>query len=230
MSIPPPITPTPSPRPHWVTLVLGAMAVLLLWGGFRLYGTISEIGPAAFWHHLTGQGTHTGANAIQLKPQPVYQVKKKQTLLGAHVTRIISRQQPEEFLVIQGLPAGMIDTVYGKPVDLAWANQMANQLLKLRETDEAAAPVSVDIQSVRTVDHGHVSQHDQRQLPYWELEIQFKLSNESYPRLYQAGILRHAEPAHATKGHHDTLIVGYAQKDVFQAHLLPDLLRQLEFN
>jgi hypothetical protein len=214
--------------------VIATLALLvIIVGGFWLYNTLSEVG-------LTGLfksgNTTASAAAFRLKKQPVYQVKKKQDLLGINVVRIISRQQPEEFLVLDGISRRLVDKIYGRSVDLSWANLMANQLLRLRESGEDASPVSVEIQKIRTL-KPEMLPHQTRKLPYWQVEVQFKLSNESAPRYYEAGIIRNArtaEPAtdseSASASGKDTLVIGYAQKEAFQKDLVSDLLGSIEFD
>ncbi len=168
---------------------------------------------------------------VRLLEQPVYKIKKKQELLGVNVLRIISKRQPEEFLVLDGVSRSMVDKVYGKEPDLAWANLMANQLIKLRQSGDGSLPITVNVQGVKTLDAGLI-QHLQEQYPYWQLEVQFKLSNESSPRAYQAGVIRHiqaGQPDSGTGSGKDTLVVGYAQKEAFQKDLLLDLMTHLQF-
>jgi hypothetical protein len=212
-------------------------AILLMWGGMRLYDIVLELGPAGLF-----PGAHPGGNgsSVHLREQPVYRIKKRQELLGVRVCRIVSRRQPEEFLILEGLSRRAVDRVYGKPVDPFWANQVANQLLKLRGVGESAEapPVSVEIQNIRTLQAGRLP-HARRSLPYWQVEVKLKLSNEDQPRYYEAGIVRHArdatsEPrtsqANDTPSRLDTLVVGYAPKDTFQKELVADLMNQLDFS
>lgn len=201
-------------------VLLVAALLLLLAGGGWLYATLSEVGLTGLMHQILPKPSHAG---VQLKEQPVYRIKKSQELLGMSVARIISSRQPEEFLVVDGVSRKMVDSVYGKEVDLAWANLMANQFLKLREHGEESSPVSVDVQTVKTLKTGSI-ERDGRQLPYWQVEVRFKLSNEDQPRAYSAGVIRHGG-----RGDNDTLIVGYAQKEAFEQALLADVLNHLDF-
>lgn len=105
---------------------------------------------------------------------------------------------------------------------------MANQFLKLREAgDGDSAPVSVEIQDLKTLQAGAIQQ-DKKQLPYWHLEIRFKLSNEPNSRYYQAGIIRNVVPPLHHAGQ-ETLLIGYAQKEAFQKQLISDLMDKLIF-
>ena len=190
-----------------------------------MYSVVSELGPAGL---LPGKHLSTNLPAVRLKEQPVYKVKKKQEVLGVQVVRIISKQQPEEFLVVDGVSRKLVDQVYGKKPDLVWANLMANQLMKLRQPgDGDASPISVEIQNVKTL-HAGVIQKDKQALPYWQLEVRFKLSNESEPRYYEAGVVRNARVEEPRDGR-DTLVVGYAQKEAFQKELVADLMNHLSF-
>jgi hypothetical protein len=172
----------------------------------------------------TVQGAH---DTVRLSEQPVYKIKKKQEVLGVNVLRIVSKRQPEEFLLLEGVSRPLVDRVYGKKPDLVWANLMANQLLKLRQSGDGSSPVTVDVQGVKTLHSGVITQHKQV-FPYWQLEVQFKLSNETAPRAYQAAVVRNIRPAQADSGK-DTLLVGYAQKEAFQKELVADLMNQLRF-
>lgn len=163
-----------------------ALIVALVYGGVWLYTTLSEVGIMGLFQQNAASSSQT---KVHLKEQPVYKIKKKQELLGVNVIRIISRQQPEEFLVLDGVRRPLLDKVYGKPVDSFWATQMASQLLKLRETGEEGTPLSVEIQSVKPLASQQI-EYQGHQIPCWQLEIQFKLSNESQPRYYRAGMLR----------------------------------------
>lgn len=166
-------------------------------------------------------------NTVRLSEQPVYKIKKKQEVLGVSVLRIVSKQQPEEFLVLEGVSRPLVDKVYGKKPDLVWANLMANQLLKLRQSGDGSSPISVEVQGVKTLRSGVITQH-KKEFPYWQLEVQFKLSNENAPRAYQAAVVRNIRPAQL-KGEKDTLLVGYAQKEAFQKELVADLMNHLRF-
>ncbi|WP_373531194.1 hypothetical protein [Vampirovibrio sp.] len=204
--------------------VLAASLTALILGGFWLYSVLSEVGLNAFLPG--GNGTHS--TTVKLKPQAIYYVKKKLDLLDMRVIRVISKQQPQEFLIVDGVASGLVDKVFAKEPDLVWANLMANQLLRLREVgDGASSPVSIEIQDLKTLNAGFI-QNNQHQLPYWQIEIRFKLSNEPNSRFYQAGVLRNADGSHSESGK-DTLLVGYAQKEAFQKPLMNDLLNQLIF-
>jgi hypothetical protein len=207
---------------------LGLVGILLaVLAGVRLYGTLSEVG---FMGVLPGANGNSIHNHVHLQDQPVYKIKKKQELLGVNVIRIISKQQPEEFLVLDGVSRKLVDHIYGQTPDLAWANLMANQLLKLRQPgDGDASPVSVEVQSIKTLSAGVITRQKQR-LPYWQLEVQFKLSNESEPRFYEAGVVRTGTTVqNGPSGELDTLVVGYAQKEAFQKELVADLMNHLSF-
>lgn len=204
--------------------VLAVVLTTLIFGGFWLYGILSEVGLSVFLPG--GNGTHP--TTVKLKPQAVYHVKKKLDLLDMQVIRIISKRQPQEFLIVNGVAKGLVDKVFAKAPDLVWANLMANQLLRLREASEGSSnPVSIEIQELKTLNTGFIQNH-QKNLPYWQIEIRFKLSNEPNSRFYQAGVLRNADGSHSESGK-DTLLVGYAQKEAFQNPLMSDLLNQLSF-
>lgn len=222
----------------WQLAAVCLSAILLACGGFWLYNAVLERGPASL---LTSLHPERSVSSVHLREQPVYRIKKRQELLGVRVYRIISRRQPEEFLVLEGLSRQAVDHVYGKPIDPFWANQMANQLLKLRgsgDATETSPPISVEIQNIRTLQAGHLP-HAQRSVPYWQIEVKFKLSSEEQSRYYEAGIVRHvrdaisasraARPGDASPGL-DTLVVGYAPKDTFQKDLVIDLMNQLDFS
>ena len=197
-------------------------ALLALIGGVWLYSTLSEVGLDGLLRHPA-----TPTSNIHLARQNIYQIKKKQEVLGINVLRIVSRQQPEEFLVLEGVSRGLVDKIYGRQPDLGWANLMANQLIKLRQAGEDGSPVSVDVQGVRTLKSGIIHQKA-KTFPYWQLEVQFKLSNESAPRAYDAAIIRNVQPEQVKSGK-DTLLVGYAQKEAFQKELVADLMSNLRF-
>jgi hypothetical protein len=199
-----------------------SFALLALMGIAWLYSVLSEVGLDGLLRHPA-----TPVSKISLARQNVYQIKKKQEVLGINVLRIVSRQQPEEFLVLEGVSRGLVDKIYGKHPDLVWANMMANQLIKLRQAGEDGSPVSVDVQGVKTLKSGTIQQK-KKTYPYWQLEVQFKLSNESVPRAYDAAIIRNIQPEQ-TKSGKDTLLVGYAQKEAFQKELVADLMSNLRF-
>jgi hypothetical protein len=216
--------------------VIGLLVIIaLILGGFWLYNTLSEVGLTGLLHTNAGKAS---ALSVRLKDQPVYKIKKKQELLGVNVVRIVSRQQPEEFLVVDGVSRKLVDQIYGQPVSLSWANLVANQFMKLRENGEDASALSVEIQKVRTLKSGTVS-HRKQKLPYWQIEVRFKLSNESEVRYYEAGIIRNARlesglpttssEASTDPAEKDTLVIGYAPKAVFQKDLVTDLMQQLSF-
>jgi hypothetical protein len=213
----------PETKHRWLKPLLAILIAAMALGAYQLYATVSEVG-------LTGllpASSSAGKHIVQLAEQPVYQVKKKQELLGVNVVRIISKRQPEEFLVLDGVSRKLVDSIYAKPVDLPWANTVANQFLRLRETGEDASPVSVEIQEVKTIQKD-VLKLDGRELPYWRLQVRFKLSNESEPRYYEAIVARNArgetEPSAS-----DALVVAYAQREAFQQELLADLIKNLHF-
>ncbi len=209
----------------WPLLIL---ALLLACGALWLYNTLSEVGLTAL---LPGQHA-ASQTTVRLKDQPVYHVKKKLDLLGMKVVRIVSSQQPQEFLVLDGVSAKLVDKVFAKQPDMGWTNLMANQFLKLREAGEGdAAPVSVEIQALKTTSAGTIVQGN-RNLPYWQVEIRFKLSNEMDSRYYQAGVIRNANDQRVptqSGEQPDTLVVGYAQKEAFQKPLMADLISNLRF-
>ncbi len=211
----------------------------LLWSGFHLYGVYTEVGLDGLLAPLKGQPPNS---VVHLKPQAVYRIKKKQDLLGVRVTRITSHQQPEEFLVLEGVPVPLIDSVYGKRTDLGWATLMANQFLKLRANDETRTPITVEIQHFRSKQHREMTVQHQK-LPYWEFEVQFKLSNEPASRTYDVGVLRANVPVPASTDiqsldpgskpandvHADILVVAYAQSEVYTPTLLPEVFSLLNF-
>jgi hypothetical protein len=204
--------------------ILAAIVTTLVLGGLWLYGVLSEVGLNAFLPG--GNGRHS--TTVKLRAQSVYHVKKKLDLLDMQVIRVISNQQPQEFLIVSGVANGLVDKVFAKEPDLVWANLMANQLLLLREASEGSSnPVSIEIQGLKTLNTGFI-QNNQKNLPYWQIEIRFKLSNEPNSRFYQAGVLRNADGSQSESGK-DTLLVGYAQKEAFQSPLMSDLLNQLTF-
>lgn len=206
-----------SPRRQFLTGLIGMS--LLIFGGWHLFKMVSESGlPGLF-------SSGRKPAVVQLKPQAVYEVKSKQQLLGVEVIRIISRRQPEEFLVLDRVPTALVNSMYGKKVNLSWANTVAGQFMKLRQTsEEQASPVSVDIQNVKTLEAGTIRQTNQ-ELPYWQIEIQFKLSNENQPRFYNAGVIRQSN-----RDETEALVVGYAQKEAYQPELVADLLDHLNFD
>jgi len=201
--------------------------ILLFLGGYWIYSQVSEVGWMGMLGLLPHSAEQTEQTNVRLAEQPVYKIKKKQALLGVKVLRIVSKQQPEEFLVLEGVPRHIVNGVYGKPPTLYWANRMANQLLKLRQVGEDGSPISVDVQNVKTIKSGVIQQKKQS-FPYWQLEVQFKLSNETAPRAYEAAIIRNIEPSAADSAK-ETLLVGYAQKEAFQKELVADLMTHLRF-
>ena len=196
---------------------------LLLFAGWYLFQYVSETGFLGLLHP-----TKTNLSTISLKAQPVYTIKTKQQILGIEVIRIISKQQPEEFLVLNQVPRTLVDSMFGKQMNLAWANTVANQFVKLRQTSEdSSSPVSIDIQRVQTLKSGTLKKNGQ-QLPFWQIEICFKLSNEAAPRFYSVGIVRQiqsTEPNNKT----EALVVEYAQKEAYQPELVTDLMDHLRF-
>lgn len=197
-------------------------ALLLLVGGLKACLLLSEVGLEGV---LPGRQAPRQSQVL-LTEQPVYKIKRKQEILGIHVTRIISRQQPEEFLVLEYVPAKLVGSVYGRGIDLAWANSIAGQLLRLRQSGEDGPPASLEIQDVHTVGQGTLPNG----LPYWQIEIRFKLANESAPRYYQAVVVRNinADKVQET-AKFETLVVGYAPKEAFDKALVSDLLHHVRF-
>lgn len=215
---------------RFVHPLLVAGAIIAVVGGIRLYNVLSEVG---FVGLIPGDKNAIHHLQVRLQDQPVYKIKKKQELLGVNVIRIISKQQPEEFLVLDGVSRKLVDRIYGQKPDLVWANLMANQLLKLRQAGEGdSLPVSVEVQGVKTLASGEIA-YQKQHVPYWQLEVQFKLSNESESRFYEAGVVRNVREQGATQagpqGQLDTLVVGYAQKEAFQKELVADLMDHLSF-
>jgi hypothetical protein len=194
---------------------------LLLFSGWHLFRLCSENGCFGLLSKPAEENM-----SVHLKPQSVYEVKNKQQVLGVNVIRIVSKRQPEEFLVLDRVPTALVNSMYGKKVNLAWANTVASQFMKLRQgAEETPSPVSVDIQDVKTLESGTLQQKNQ-ELPYWQIEIQFKLSNEAQPRYYNAGVVRQT---HRDNGPTEALVVGYAQKEAYQPELVADLLEHLNF-
>lgn len=208
-----------SPRRQFVTGLVGTS--LLLFGGWQLWKYVSENGWMSLFHPAQPQ-----ISTVHLKAQPLYQIKKKQELFGVEVIRIISTHQPEEFLVLDHVPKGLVDSIYQKPVNLVWANTVANQFTKLRQNSDEDTPASVDIQDIKTLKSGILKQAGQ-ELPYWQIEIRFKLSNEQVPRYYSAGVVRQLHLG--TQPDKESLVVGYAQKGAYQSELVADLLDNLHF-
>jgi hypothetical protein len=209
---------------QWFLVAASCTALTL--AAIGLYGQLTEVGWKGF---LPGGSTTTSAPTVKLKAQAVYQVKKKLDLLDMTVVRVISKQQPQEFLILDGVSSGLVDKVFAKKVDLGWINLVANQFLKLREGGEGSGnPVSIEVQELRTLSQGKIEDGNSG-LPYWHLEIRFKLSNEPNSRYYQAGIVRHANGQSLKASDKDTLLVGYAQKEAFQKALIADLMTQLSF-
>lgn len=216
-----------SAKPGRRRIALFLLLFLMLSGaGVYLYLRISEVGPGSLfgWKHIY-------KSSFRLADQPVYQVKKRQELMGVQVTRIISHRQPEEFLVVDGVSRRLVDRLYGTEPNLAWAGLMANQLLRLRQGGpDAGTPVSLEIQRVRTIGRGTIHQ-DHETFPYWQIEVKFRLSNESEPRYYNAGIVRDIRGKQDIRNTHmETLLIGYAQRGAFQKDLLPDLLSHIHFD
>jgi hypothetical protein len=213
---------------RFVRPLLIAGTIVAVVGGAWLYSVLSEVGMMGV---LPGSRNGLHESQVHLQDQPVYRIKKKQELLGVNVIRIISKQQPEEFLVLDGVSRKLVDRIYGQKPDLVWANLMANQLVKLRQTGEGdASPVSVEVQGVKTLESSTMMHH-KKQVPYWQLEVKFKLSNESEPRFYEAGVVRNIgeQPDASSPNQFDTLVVGYAQKEAFQKELVADLMDHLSF-
>lgn len=229
---------------RFVLPIVAGVGLVVVAGSVWFLSVVSEIGLEAF---IPGRPRPSSLQSrVHLKNQSIYEIKKKQEIVGVQVTRIVSKQQPEEFLVLDGVSSQLVDNAYGKKPNLVWVNLIARQLLKMRESGEGEAlPLSVEVQNIKTLGSGMIQQDHQR-LPYWQLEVQFKLSNESQPRYYQVGVVRKkdaisAEPSKDRKvgfssvfepplpKPQDTLVVGYAQKEVFQKELVADLIRYLSF-
>jgi hypothetical protein len=209
-----------SAKRQFLTGLIG-MSLLLL-GGWYAFKHVSENGLSGLFPSSTPSPV-----SVRLKPQAVYEVKTKQQLLGVDVIRIISKRQPEEFLVLNHVPTALVNSMYGKQVNLAWANTVASQFMKLRQSTETdASPISVDIQDVKTLKSGKLKQKAQ-ELPYWQIEIRFKLSNEPQSRYYNAGVIR--QPDRSESNSTEALVVGYAQKEAYQPELVADLLEHLNF-
>lgn len=204
------------PRRYLIILI-----VALLAGGIWLYNTVSELGPGILPH----PGQHRVD--IRLLQQPVYQIRKKDQVLGVNAVRIVSKRQPQEFVVLSGVPRKMLDKVYGKPVDLGWANSIANQFLKMRQSTDDGSPLSVEIQQIKTRNTGTIAWEGQ-QLPYWQVAIRFKLSNESEPRTYDVGVIRHLSQD-GQAGGQENMMLTYAQNGAYEKALITDLLGKIQF-
>jgi hypothetical protein len=232
------------PNRAWRVLLGAAIVFLLCWGVLSLWTSISELGPSAVLSGLNPFAAHEPENVIHLREQPVYKVKKKQKLLGTEVVRIISRQQPQEFLVLSSVSSHLLDTIFGKPIDRFWANQMASQLARLRSTsgsaDEPGSSThdpTIDVQSVESeqvvpllVPESLGGERKQSR-PYWQLRLRFQLSTETLPRYYQVGILR--SQAHfkaATSSQKESILIAYAPQNTYQKSLILDLLKYLQIS
>lgn len=204
-----------------LVVILALLMIPLSVSAFWLVSTVAEKGPMGL---LPFQGG--GAQGVvRLKTQPVYRIKRKQDVLGMQVVRIVSRQQPEEFLVLDGVSRDLVDSVYGKGADLGWANLMAAQFLKMRQGGEEAGPLSIEVQEIRSIQSGTI-ERDGQTLPYWQLQVRFKLGNEPESRVYEAGVVRNVR---GPEGSQDTLVVSYAQKEAFDPKLLNNVLALLSF-
>ncbi|HEY9746671.1 MAG TPA: hypothetical protein V6C99_10690, partial [Oculatellaceae cyanobacterium] len=128
---------------------------------------------------------------------------------------------------VDRVPSNMVDSMYGKPVNLAWANTVAGQFLKLRDpSGETTSGSSIEIQDIKTLKSGTVTRNNEK-LPYWRIEVRFKVNNEPNSRYYKADVIR--RPVHPKERDTETLVVGYAQGEVHQPELLADLLDNLQF-
>lgn len=211
----------PSAKRLFFTGLIGTSLLIIV--SWQAYKYVTEVGlPGLF------KATESTISNVHLKEQPIYQVKRKEQLLGIQVIRIISTQQPEEFLVLDRVPKNLVDSFYGKPIDLSWANTIANQFVKLREggSQDSTSKISVDVQNV-TTQKTRLLKRGNEKLPYWQVRVQFKLSNEQSPRYYSAGVIR--KIGHPQDQGSESLVVGYAQTEAYQPELVADLMGHLEF-
>ncbi len=199
-----------SPRRLLVFLALGLLAFL---AGLT----------ASRWalEHSPG-GSHL---EVRLQGGSPFRIRQKNELLGLELIRVKTGKHPQEFLVVTHVPVGLADRLYGKPVNLQWANSIANQYLKVRDADKDRPPRTVEIDRIDTVELGTM-RVGRRNLPYWQLLFRFRLGSETGNRFYEAGILRHVR---ANEKDADTLLFAFSPKGSFEKSLIPALAQSLRF-
>src|SRR6478609_6093624 len=175
--------PVSSKKRRLLSLLLIAFSALFAWGLSNLWSEYLELGPQAFlnrFNPLTWQ--NSDAVDIHLSDESVFVVKKKQKLFGMQVYRIISKQQPQEFLVITGVSSSLLNQVFDKPINRFWVNQIAQQLLHLRigsdttaEESSASNEPGIEVQSV-TPERSRPLAFAGNSYPYWQLKLKLQLS------------------------------------------------------
>jgi len=209
-------------------LVLTSFLIGALWG---IYEWFTEGGPP-FLSMLSKLGIPLGSprqsSLLQLKTGSRFVVKSRQTILGVTVWRISNQDHPMEYFVLDQAPTPLINSVYNRPVNLAWANMVANQLTRLWQTPDENADAadgsknSVTIQSIRTLDAKTLFYGKQR-LAYWEFEMSYHLNQESANRTFRVGVIRPASGS----GRNQPVVISYALTETYQPEQAFSLLGQL---
>ena len=226
--------PVSSKKRRLFSLFLIALSALFAWGLSNLWTEYLELGPQAFlnrFNPLTWQNSD-GVD-VHLSDDSIFVIKKKQKLFGMQVYRIISKQQPQEFLLITGVSSSLLNHVFDKPIDRFWVNQIAQQLLHLRigtdpNTEDAAVPKEpgIEVRSVTPEPSRNVVFADES-YPYWHLKLKLQLSTETLPRYYQVGILRSVLPQASRGNDKETILVTYTPENTIQVSTMLSLLKQI---
>jgi|GEM_PF-6133196 len=227
--------PVSSKKRRLFSLFLIALSALVAWGLSNLWTEYLELGPQAFLNRLNPLTWQTiDGIDFHLRDDSVFAIKKKQKLLGMQVYRIISTQQPQEFLLITGVSSSLLNHVFDKPIDRFWVNQIAQQLLHLRIGSDANAEASpatkepgIEVQSVTPEPSRMVTFADEN-YPYWHLKLKLQLSTESVPRYYQVGILRSVLQQASRGNDKETILVTYTPENTVQVSTMMSLLKQIE--
>ena len=199
--------------PKWRIFVLALIPVAVIAGLINL-SPIRQM--------LPGNADRT---VVHLATQPQFKVKRNSEVLGVNIMQIADKREPQDFLILNNVPAAMVEPMLGHTVDKRWATEVANQFLKKRDPDSSTPPPTVEIQEIHATQQGTV-EYEGKQLPYWQVQVQFKLGQEAESRSYEGGIIRNADGN--DKGA-DTVVVAYAQKGAFRKELLPELMQHLSF-
>lgn len=193
---------------------------LTLYSGFFLWQTYSELGPKGLLALIPFQNK---VESVQFPPSSEFQVKKQLTFLSATVTRVVSRYQAEEFLILDNLPPVFLEQLNQSTIPPGWINSVANQCLALRTAQTATAtqekPLSITILSTSPVKNFPIMSQG-KSLPYWQLDIVFRLSNEKLARSYRIGVSK------KKLGHsqNERVFVSYAPNGTYDQKLLIRLI------
>jgi hypothetical protein len=199
-----------------LSLVLGSGLVFGLW----VWQTYQELGPEGLLDRFSFRDKPT---QIVFDPASDFRIKKQVKLFGTTVTRVVSSQQVEEFLILDKLPAVFLQQLNASTFSSAWLNTVANQLLKLRAStagETLKTPPGITVLSVSAVSSKPLL-FKQQMLSCRAFNITFQANRDTVVRNYEVGILQEAGL------NRERVLVAYAPKGAFDLKLLTALLQAL---